>query len=237
MAADRRISLFLLLIAATPLRAEVLEGLYVFSEQGNEFSPCSEGRLLHVTGEAELMGQLRSAYERATARPHESVYVWLDGKSEKAGKDLPVDYDGNFQLKAVRLLRRRIPEDCILPVDPNADDLDYLFGMIERTPGESGLFESEPLHGRLVALLGNDYSILLDNMKIQGPLSRAGGLVYAEGTGTGPGEAAVLMAAPKQDRLVVILVTDGSMKQYAEDDESLPPPPGVRRFLELVLDP
>ena len=236
MAADRRIPVFLLLlIAAAPLRAEVLEGLYVFSEQGSEFSPCGEGRFLHVTGEAELMGQLRSAYKRVTARPHESVYVWLDGKSERAGKEVPVDYDGSFRVKALRLLRRRIPADCILPVDPNADDLDYLFGMIERTPGESGLFESEPLHGRLRALLGNDYSILLDNMNIQGPLSRAGGLVYAEGTGTGSGEAAVLMAAPKLDRLVVILITGGSMKEYAEDDESLPPPPEVRRFLETVL--
>ncbi len=237
MAADRRFPLFLLLIAATSLRAEVLEGLYVFSEQGNEFSPCGEGRLLFVTGEAELMGQLRSAYERVTARPHESVYVWLDGKSERVGKDVPVDYDGSFRLKALRLLRRRIPEDCILPADPNADDLDYLFGMIERTPGESGLFESEPLHGRLVALLGENYQRMLDNMSIQGPLSQTGELLYAEGTGDAPGEAAVIMAAPRLDRLTVILITDGSMKQYAEGGDSLPPPPQVRRFLETVLNP
>lgn len=237
MTANRRIPLFLLLIAASSARADVLEGLYVFSELGNEFSPCNEGRLLYVTGDGAVLEQLRSAYERVTTVPYESVYVWLKGKGEKtAGADLSADYDGSFRVEELRLLRRRIPEDCILEADPGADDLHYLFGMVERTPSESGLFESEPLHGRLRTLLGDAYATLLNNMSIQGPLSRAGGLVYVEGTGAAPGQAAVLMVAPGLDRLVVILVNGGSVKQYAEDGESLPPPPVVRRFLETILD-
>ena len=236
MTADRRILLFLLLIVASSASSEVLEGLYVSSPQDSEFSPCNQGRLLYVTGDAAILEQLRSAYERVTSAPYESVYVWLKGKRQKATDgDIPTDYDGSFRVEELRLLRRRIPEDCILEADPGADDLEYLFGMVERTPRESGLFESEPLHGRLRELLGDAYPTLLDNMHIQGPLSRAGGLVYAEGTGAAPGQAAVLMVAPKLDRLVVILVTGGSMKQYAEDNESLPPPPAVREFLENVL--
>lgn len=236
MTASGRIFFFLLLIAASTARADVLEGLYVFSEQGSQFSPCNQGRLLYVTGDGVVLEQLRSAYERVTTAPYESVYVWLQGKREIT-QDRRTDFDGSFRVEELRLLRRRIPEDCVLEADPGADDLEYLFGMVERTPRESGLFESEPLHGRLRALLGDAYPTLLDNMSIQGPLSRAGGLVYAEGTGAAPGQAAVLMAAPKLDRLVVILVTSGLMEQYAEDDDSLPPPPEVRRFLEGVLDP
>ena len=52
---------------------------------------------------------------------------------------MPTDYDGSFRVEELRLLRRRIPEDCILEADPGADDLEYLFGMVERTPRESGL--------------------------------------------------------------------------------------------------
>jgi hypothetical protein len=235
MAANRRIPFLLLLIATSVARAEVLEGLFVHSEQGSEFGPCNTGQLLYVTGDEAVLAQLRDSYLRVAVVPHESVYVWLDGKREHAGREVSTDFDASFKVKAVRLLRRRIPEDCILPVDPNADDLDYLYGMIERTPGESGLFGSEPLHGRLLVLLGDQYQVLLDNMSVQGPLVRVGGLLYAEGTGTEPGEAAVFLAAPRLDRLTVILITGGSMEQFAGGDEPIPPPPEVRRFLETVL--
>lgn len=235
--ATGRFPIFLsLLILNGGLFAETLEGFYTSGHAVDEFAPCGERQIFRITADAELLEALRESYARLSTVAYEPVYVWLEGDRKRPSSDASgADHDAGFQLREVRLMRRRGPDDCIVPADPGGDDLEYLYSLIERTPRETALFDSQPLRARLESLLRDRMQTFLENMAVQGPLLRAGNMVYVEGTGRKAGDAAVLLVAPGADRLVAILVAEGHAQEFAENDKTIPFPPEVREFLEGVM--
>jgi len=100
---------------------------------------------------------------------------------------------------------------------------------VGKYPRDVGLFESEPLHGRLVALLGERYPELLANMGTQGPIAAEGAVLYVIGNKPHAGGAsqAVLLVDVDRDLVHVHLLEEQEMAELRERDEEIPWPDDV----------
>lgn len=100
---------------------------------------------------------------------------------------------------------------------------------VGKYPRDVGLFESEPLHGRLVALLAERYPELLANMGTQGPIAAAGQVLYVLGNKphAGGDSQAVLLVDVDRDLIHVHLLEEQEMAELRERDEEIPWPDDV----------
>jgi len=123
------------------------------------------------------------------------------------------------------------PQENAAPAaQPSASALDALRAEVGKYPRDTGLFDREPLHGRLVALLGERYATFAANMGTQGPLSADGPVLYVIGNKphAGGDEAAILLIDLSQDLIHVDLLDEREMAELRERDVEIPWPADVQ---------
>ena len=103
--------------------------------------------------------------------------------------------------------------------------LSYLMGeeIVGSYPHDIDLWNSEPLHGRLQSLLGEEYDTFVENMQVVGPVAHEDGLVYIMGNRRNYGgvHSAVLVADTAHDNLKVWMLKDGAITDYVESDATV----------------
>jgi hypothetical protein len=94
---------------------------------------------------------------------------------------------------------------------------------VGRYPRDVELFDSEPLHSRLTALLGDRYFALLMNFGTQGPISEQGSVLYALGNKphAGGDSQAILLVDLAQDLVHVKLLEEREMSDFRERDAEI----------------
>lgn len=109
-------------------------------------------------------------------------------------------------------------------------NLVYLREQVGRYPRDIQLFETEPLHARLVALVGDQYAALIDTFGTQGPLSADGVVLYAIGNKphAAGDEQAILLIDLERDLVNVKLMNEIEMKEFRERSEPVEVPAEVQ---------
>jgi len=121
-------------------------------------------------------------------------------------------------------------------------DLSSLKSLVGKYPRDVGLFDTEPLHGRLVALLGDRYATFLANMGTQGPISLDDTVLYVIGNKphAGGDSQAILLIDLAQDLVHVHLLEQREMAELRERDADIAWPPDVQTTIanwqELARD-
>ena len=96
------------------------------------------------------------------------------------------------------------------------------------------LWADPDLSKRLNALLGAAMPQFLENMKVQSPLMKDGGVFYVTGNKPHQGgmDTAVFVADPVSDTLEVILFVNGARKDFKEDGRDVALPADVVTFID-----
>jgi hypothetical protein len=133
------------------------------------------------------------------------------------------------------------PQPAAPAVAPTKD-LSALRALVGKYPRDVGLFDTEPLHGRLVALLGDRYPSFLANMGTQGPISIDDTVLYVIGNKphAGGDSQAILLIDLAQDLVHVHLLEEREMAELRERDADIAWPPDVQTTIanwqELARD-
>lgn len=114
--------------------------------------------------------------------------------------------------------------------------LDYVLDLAGKTPAESGLLDTEPLHNRLTELLGRRYEALAECMEEAGPLAEVDGaaLALCSFTHRDGATGAALMIDPALDRINVRFKVNRVVQEFNEESETLVMPPEVDALFEEV---
>ena len=123
--------------------------------------------------------------------------------------------------------REAAPAPAPAQVESN---LAYLRAQVGKYPRDVQLFETEPLHGRLVALVGDRYSALVENFGTQGPLSADGPVLYAIGAKphAAGDEQAILLVDLDLDLVNVKLLDATELQEFRERSQAVELPSEVQ---------
>jgi len=123
--------------------------------------------------------------------------------------------------------REAAPAPAPAQVESN---LAYLRAQVGKYPRDIQLFETEPLHGRLVALVGDRYPAMVENFGTQGPLSADGPVLYAIGARphAAGDEQAILLVDLDRDLVNVKLMDTAEMQEFRERSEAVELPGEVQ---------
>ena len=123
--------------------------------------------------------------------------------------------------------REAAPAPAPAQVESN---LAYLRAQVGKYPRDIQLFETEPLHGRLVALVGDRYPALVEFFGTQGPLSADGPVLYAIGARphAAGDEQAILLVDLDRDLVNVKLMDTAEMQEFRERNEAVELPGEVQ---------
>lgn len=115
------------------------------------------------------------------------------------------------------------------PSPPQQAGLAALRASVGKYPRDVALFDSEPMHGRLVALLGDRYPSFVANMGTQGPLTAEGSVLYVIGNKphAGGDAQAILLVDVGQDLIHVHLLEEREMAELRERDAEIAWPADV----------
>lgn len=116
------------------------------------------------------------------------------------------------------------------PMPPPGPKFAYLRPHVGKYPRDIQLFDTEPLHARLVALLADQYPILVESFGTQGPLSADGPVLYAIGNkphAAGDDQAIVLIDVDR-DVINVKLMNTEEMRDFRERNEAVEVPGDVQ---------
>jgi protein-S-isoprenylcysteine O-methyltransferase Ste14 len=116
------------------------------------------------------------------------------------------------------------------PAPQAGPKLAYLREQVGKYPRDIQLFDTEPLHARLVALLADQYPILVESFGTQGPLSADGPVLYAIGNKphAAGDDQAILLIDVDRDVLNVKLMNAEEMRDFRERSESVEVPGDVQ---------
>jgi len=116
------------------------------------------------------------------------------------------------------------------PAPQAGPSLAYLREQVGKYPREVRLFETESLHARLVALLGDQFPVLVESFGTQGPLSADGPVLYAIGNKphAAGDEQAILLVDVDRDVINVKLMNAEQMQDFHERNESVEIPGDVQ---------
>jgi hypothetical protein len=123
------------------------------------------------------------------------------------------------------------------PAAPAAG-LGALRAHVGKYPRDVALFDTEPLHTRLLTLLGTRYTAFLVNFGTQGPLSEEGPVLYALGNKphAGGDSAAILLIDVPRDLIHVHLLDERELAEYRERDEEIALPADVETTISNWQD-
>jgi hypothetical protein len=104
---------------------------------------------------------------------------------------------------------------------------------VGKYPRDVALFDTEPLHARLVALLGPQYPVFVESFGTQGPLSADGPVLYAIGNKphAAGDEQAILLVDVERDLVNVKLMNAEDLLDFREREEAVELPPDVQTTL------
>ena len=113
------------------------------------------------------------------------------------------------------------PAQSAAPPAEAGPKLAYLRAQVGKYPRDVALFETEPLHARLVALLAEQYPMLVESFGTQGPLSLDGPTLYAIGNKphAAGDEQAVLLIDIDRDLINVKLMNTEELRDFRERNE------------------
>jgi PBP1b-binding outer membrane lipoprotein LpoB len=117
----------------------------------------------------------------------------------------------------------------------NRYELAYLRNFIGKRADDMKLWESQPLQGRLQALLGADYETFISSMREQIPLAEDSGVIYTIGRNEQTKGGAVFMADIANDVIEVKQVSGRTrqIKDYGEPGPALKVPAKVEQALKV----
>jgi hypothetical protein len=121
-------------------------------------------------------------------------------------------------------------EGCAVAGVPHGEfgsaPLDELNRFAGAYPRSVRLWDDTAIHKRLETLLGPAMKPFLENIQVQGPLMKDGGVFYVTGNKTHRGglDNAVFLADPASDTIAVILFVNGARRDFNEGgrDVALP---------------
>lgn len=115
----------------------------------------------------------------------------------------------------------------------DAPSLTSLRSFTGKYPAETRLWETQPLQGRLRALLGEHYQEFLVNMQVTGPLIAEGNIVYVTGNKphSGGSEAAIFLAEIESNRIHVWLMVNEILTEYHESGPKIKLPREVETMV------
>jgi hypothetical protein len=119
------------------------------------------------------------------------------------------------------------------PAAKSESQLAPLRAHVGKYPRDVALFDTEPLHARLVALLGPQYPVFVESFGTQGPLSADGPVLYAIGNKphAAGDEQAILLVDVERDLVNVKLMNAEDLLDFRERDEAVELPPDVQTTL------
>jgi protein-S-isoprenylcysteine O-methyltransferase Ste14 len=120
------------------------------------------------------------------------------------------------------------PAEAAVPSAEAGPKLAYLRALVGKYPRDVALFETEPLHARLVALLAEQYSVMVESFGTQGPLSIEGPTLYAIGNKphAAGDEQAILLVDIDRDLINVKLMNAEEMRDFRERNNDAVELPG-----------
>ena len=88
-------------------------GHYVHGGEVETFQPCGSERVYWVRGSIKLLGELRESHSELTDRPYQEIYVEMTGEmGPKATEGFPAEYDGQFMIGTIKIIRAATTADC-----------------------------------------------------------------------------------------------------------------------------
>jgi len=113
------------------------------------------------------------------------------------------------------------------------DPLDELNRFAGVYPPTVHLWDDAALHKRLEALLGPSMKTFVENMKVQSPVMKDGGVFYVTGNKPheGGADSAAFLADPDSDTIAVILFENGARRDFKEGGRDVALPAEVTTFL------
>jgi protein-S-isoprenylcysteine O-methyltransferase Ste14 len=101
---------------------------------------------------------------------------------------------------------------------------------VGKYPRDIQLFDTEPLHARLVALLADQYPMLVESFGTQGPLSADGSVLYAIGNKphAAGDDQAILLIDVDRNVINVKLMNAEEMRDFRERNEAVEVPGDVQ---------
>jgi hypothetical protein len=95
-------------------QTEAYRGFYVFGHEVRTFQPCGSDTVYWFRADEEISKQLRDTHQKLTLKPYEPVYIEVQGHlTDKATEGFAADYNGQFVIEALDLVRARQEEDCV----------------------------------------------------------------------------------------------------------------------------
>jgi len=96
------------------INADVYKGYYIYGHEVNTFQPCGQMKVFWISGSNDLLEKIQQQYALYTDRPYEEVFVELTGDfAGKASDGFAMDYDGQFMVTKIRMMKKRSEDDCI----------------------------------------------------------------------------------------------------------------------------
>jgi len=125
------------------------------------------------------------------------------------------------------------PAEAAVPSAEAGPKLAYLRAQVGKYPRDVALFETEPLHARLVALLAEQYPMLVESFGTQGPLSIDGPTLYAIGNKphAAGDEQAILLVDIDRDLISVKLMNAEEMRDFRERNDAIELPSEVQNTI------
>lgn len=122
------------------------------------------------------------------------------------------------------------PGEAAAPSPEAGSKLAYLRAQVGKYPRDVALFETEPLHARLVALLEEQYPMLVESFGTQGPLSIDGPTLYAIGNKphAAGDEQAILLIDIDRDLINVKLMNADELRDFRERNQAVELPGEVQ---------
>lgn len=104
-----------------------------------------------------------------------------------------------------------------------AADLAFLRGFLDKYPNDVELWSNPALDVRLKNLLGNNYTVFIDNMKVNSPLGEYTDVIWTSGNRSQDGgfNAALFLADIKNNQIEIYLLKNSELIHFGESGKAL----------------
>jgi hypothetical protein len=107
------LALLVILVTACNSSPRRYSGHYIHGGEVETFQPCGSEKVYWVRGSIKLLGELRESHRELTDKPYQGVYVEMTGElGPRATEGFPAEYDGQFMIGTIKLIRASRADDC-----------------------------------------------------------------------------------------------------------------------------